>query len=390
MRLLAAALAALAVALLPACAPAAEPEPPATSEPAPEPAPPELTLEEVLHQRALTLVEVMTPRERAASVLMGTFPGTDPAALGDYVVGNGLGGFILMGDNVPGDADALSRITAAMTADAELPPLIAVDQEGGEVSRMPWDDNPGANELKFEPPERTAEAFTARSKLLEQAGVNVNFGIVADVPSGEGSFIYGRALGTTPDDAAARVRAAVEGTRRNGPAVASTLKHFPGHGAAEGDSHFGVPGTDLDRAGWAKTHALPFEAGIDAGAELLMFGHLAYVSVDSRPASLSKEWHRIAREDLGFEGVAISDDLGMLLNSGLPEYQDISAIAIAALQAGADVALMVQGVDPAGMPGVIDAVAAAVESGELSDERLREAAVRVAELRLRVGAGPAP
>ncbi len=333
-------------------------------------------------ERAAAIVDGLSTRERVASVVVAGAEGTDPEALGGFVQGNGLGGFILMGGNVPADAAALAGLTAAISPDPAYPALVAIDEEGGEVTRLPWDGFPGADELRSAPAEETLAAFASRAALLAEAGVNVNFGIVADVADDPDSFIYWRTLGDTPQAAAERVAAAVGGERG---VVASTLKHFPGHGATTGDSHFGVPSTGLDRESWAASHALPFAAGIDAGAELLMFGHLSYAAVDPLPASLSPEWHRIAREELGFEGVAVSDDLGMLLDSELPGYQDLAALVTAALAAGADAALVVRGSSPETMPAVIDAVTAAVDSGALPAERLRDAAVRVAELRLRLG-----
>lgn len=392
--------AALAVAL-PGCAPepadgpsgsGAPSAPPTTASPAPtEPAPADPDQQRA--QRAAELVAAMSLEDRAASVIMGAAPGTDAAALHDYVAGNHLGGFILMGGNIPSGPDALWALTGRLAGDPAFPTLIAVDQEGGEVSRLPWDDHPGADLLKSEPARQTERAFHARAELLVQAGINVNFGVVADVPSGPSSFIYGRALGTTPGSAAKRVAAAVDGEQlvaeqggsgqRRGM-VASTLKHFPGHGAAEGDSHTGVPSTSLSLADWRRSHAKPFEAGIAAGAELLMFGHLAYTSVDAKPASLSRRWHRIARDELGFTGVIVSDDLGMLLSSGVPAYADITKVVVKSLAAGTDLALVIQGVDPASMPGIVDGVAAAVKSGALPQSRLDEAATRVAELRLRI------
>lgn len=357
----------------------------ASETPAPAPDPPDP--DEVRRQRATAIVEGLGTRERAASVIMAGAGGVDPAALGEFVLGNGLGGFIVMSENVPADPAALSAITAAIAPDPAYPALIAIDEEGGEVSRLPWDGYPGADQLRFLPAEDAHAAFAGRAALLAESGLNVNFGVVADVTADPGSFIYWRTLGDTPEEAAVRVAAAVSGEQGAGEhgAVASTLKHFPGHGAATGDSHFGVPSTDLDRDAWAASHALPFVAGIDAGAELLMFGHLSYVSVDPLPASLSPEWHRIAREDLGFTGVAVSDDLGMLLDSGLAEYQDLPSIVVTALAAGADLALLVRGSSPESIPAIIDAVAAAVDSGALDADRLRDAAERVAELRLRLG-----
>lgn len=381
-RLAAATLVVLAAAALLGCA-AEAPAPERTPAPIAQPAdPPPPSPEELRQARAAEIVDALSTRERVASVIMSTLPGTDAAALGDFVAGNGIGGLILMGGNIPADPAALAGLTAALSPDPTYPTLIAVDEEGGQVVRLPWDGYPGADQLRFAAAEETLAAFAARAELLSSAGINVNFGIVADLGTDPNGFIYWRTLGDTAEEAAPRVAAAVAGEAGS---VASALKHFPGHGAAAGDSHFGVPQTPLDPESWAASHALPFASGIDAGAELLMFGHLVYSAVDPLPASLSAEWHRIAREDLGFGGVTVSDDLGMLLDSGLPEYQDLSSNVARALAAGADLALIIRGASLDTLPPLIDAVAASIDAGGPSAERLRDAAIRVAELRLRLG-----
>ncbi|GAA1692463.1 glycoside hydrolase family 3 N-terminal domain-containing protein [Microbacterium sediminicola] len=337
-------------------------------------------------RRAAEIVAQMSLDDKAASVVMGHIAGTSPDALRAYMSETDIGGFILMGANIPASESALREITAALTLDPAFPPLIAVDQEGGVVSRLPWDDFPSSRTLKYEPTDATALAFAGRAALVQRAGISVNFGIVADVTPDTSMFIYTRELGTTPDAAAERVAAAVTG---EGSEVFSTLKHFPGHGAAPGDSHAGIPETGESYAEWASSDALPFAAGIDAGAPLLMFGHLRYTAVDSAPASLSAEWHRIAREDLGFEGVAITDDLGMLEASGLPEYRDPVANAVAALAAGNDMVLTILYSDRDTAGRITAGIAAAVENGQLTQERLDEAATRVAALRLDAAAeGP--
>ncbi|MDR7186198.1 beta-N-acetylhexosaminidase [Microbacterium trichothecenolyticum] len=326
-------------------------------------------------------VSSMTLRERAASVVMGHIPTTDAAALRSYMESTGAGGFLLMGANIPEDEAALEEITASLTVDPAQPPLIAIDQEGGDVSRLPWDDLPSPLELQQADPAAVEAAYAGRSALVRQAGIPVNFGIVADVTADPDSFIHRRVLGTTPDTAAAHVAAAVNGEKGN---VFSTLKHFPGHGAAAGDSHSSIPSTPMPLDQWRATDALPFQAGVDAGAELLMFGHLAYTAVDPAPASLSREWHRIARDELGFDGVTITDDLGMLQGSGLPEYADPVANAVNALAAGNDMLLTVVSSTPDTAPQIVDGIVAAVESGAVPAERLEEAATRVMELRLAV------
>jgi len=211
----------------------------------------------------------------------------------------------------------------------------------------------------------------------------VNFGVIADVTDDAASFIYDRVLGTTPNAAADRVAAAVDGESGQ---VLTTLKHFPGHGAVEGNSHVMIPSTTLSKAEWEKTDAVPFAAGIDAGAPLLMFGHLAYTSVDTAPASLSATWHEIARDELGFTGVAITDDLGMLQASGVPAYADPVANAVRALVAGNDMVLTVMYTTPESVTAITEGIVAAVKDGTLSEDRLDEAAARVMRLRLQTAA----
>ncbi|MGX1703506.1 glycoside hydrolase family 3 N-terminal domain-containing protein [Microbacterium sp. NPDC055357] len=333
--------------------------------------------------RAAALRDSLSLRERAATVVMGHIPTTDAAAVSAYVASTGVGGFILMGSNIPATEAELQSLTAAMTVDPALPPLLAIDQEGGDVTRLPWDDFASAIVLKDRPVDEARDAFAGRAALVQRAGIAVNFGIVADVTSDPGMFIHRRALGTTSAAGAERVAAAVEGEHGT---VLSTLKHFPGHGAAPGDSHAGIPSTDMPADLWRATAGEPFAAGIDTGAELLMFGHLAYTAVDAAPATLSPEWHRIAREDLGFDGVIVTDDLGMLQASGDPAYADPVANAVAALAAGNDMVLAVMFSTADSATLIIDGIVTAVESGALPASRLDDAAARVLELRLQLAA----
>lgn len=335
--------------------------------------------------QAAQLVAEMSTRERAASIIMGHIPSTDPAALSAYLSDTGLGGFILMGANVPDTESALQKVTSNLRVD-ESPPLIAIDQEGGYVSRLPWDDFAASAQLKDRPAADTARAFAARASLVARAGANVNFGIVADTTADRSSFIFGRSLGAEPTAAAERVAAAVTAEE---PFAASTLKHFPGHGAAPGDSHQLIPTTDLTLEQWRQQDAVPFVAGIEAGASLLMFGHLAYTAVDPEPASLSSRWHEIARDELGFEGVMVTDDLGMLLSTGLRQYADPVANAVAAVGAGNDLVLMIAHSTPETAAQLAAGLVVAVDDGTLAAERLQDAAERVMALRLERAASSA-
>lgn len=323
----------------------------------------------------------LTTEQKAAALLMVHAPGTDPAPLRAYVDA-GVSGLILMGDNVPAGPAELGALTAAVQADPEAPVLIGIDEEGGEVQRLPWDGAPGAEGLRAEPPAAANAAYAARAGTLAASGVNVNFGIVADVTADPDSFIFGRVLGTDPASSAERVAGSVAGEQG---LVASTLKHFPGHGAAPGDSHSSVPSAPLTIDEWRAGPALPFASGIDAGAELVMTGHLSYPAVDPAPASLSPEWHRLLRDELGFDGVVVTDDMLMLQHNGLAEFADPGENAVRAVAAGADLLLYVLPADPASMgisiAGLVGAIAGGVQSGRISAEQLDDAVERVLTLR---------
>lgn len=333
---------------------------------------------------AATLVAGMTPREKAAAVVMGHVPTTDAAALADYMRETGVGGFILMRANIGSVPSEVRAVAAALTVDAALPPLLAIDQEGGDVSRLRWDDAPSALTLEGADAAVVADAFAERGAIVAESGLDVNFGVVADWTDDPASFIARRVLGTSAESAAGGVAAAVAG---EAPFAASTLKHFPGHGAAPGDSHRTLPRTEMSREQWRAEEALPFVAGIDAGAPLVMFGHLVYSSVDGAPASLSPAWHDILRNDLGFTGVAVTDDMAMLEASGAPEYADPVENAVLALLAGNDLILGVGYSSAERANAVVDGIAAAVESGRIPLDRIDEAVTRV--LALRLGLPPA-
>lgn len=279
-----------------------------------------------------------------------------------------------MADNIGPSPDSVAALTAGLPNDPVFATLVAIDEEGGEVTRLPWDTLPGGAELASAPVAETSAAFAARAGLLTAVGVNVNFGVVADVTDDPRSFLYDRVLGHDWLSASERVAAAVTAERD----VASTLKHFPGHGAASGNSHSQLPIAELSAADWASGPALPFQTGIDSGAELVMMAHIVVPVVDGAPASLSAVWHSKLRE-LGFDGVIISDDLLMLEHNGLPEFADRTSNALRSLQAGTDLLLWV-GSD--GLDAVWAGLVAAVADGRLSESRIDESLERVLRLRL--------
>ncbi len=335
----------------------------------------------------------MTTDDKVRSLLIGHVSGMNPEGMRFAVApvasgGAGWGGIILMRDNVTPDPAEVAALTAAVIAEPDLPPIVAIDQEGGEVVRLSFDPYPGANELRTQPAGATADAFAGRGGLLASVGVNVNFGIVADVTSDRRSYIFSRTLGDSGTESAERVAAAVLAEQAH---VASTLKHFPGHGRSADDSHFGIPVATVGADEWRVSDAVPFSAGIEAGARFVMFGHLAFPAVDDVPASLSAAWHDVLRRDLGFQGITVTDDLLMLQASGDARWSDPYANAVAALVAGNDALLYVFPADPSSVGidvGVlVNTLSQAVESGIVPAAQLDASVLRMLTFRRELAPG---
>ena len=256
--------------------------------------------------------------------------------------------------------------------------------EDGTVSRaaVPSGASTGkreALELRDGDPAATETAFRERGELLKSLGINTNFGVIADVTADSYSFIWPRVLGSTPAVAADQVAAAVRGEQG---LVNTTLKHFPGHGLSEADSHISIPSSDVTYDEWQEVAAPPFESGIAAGAEMVMVGHLLFPQIASEPASLSPHWHEILREDLGFNGIIVTDAMEMLQGSELPEYADPIANAVQTLNAGSTLVLTASGTGVEEAQQLVNGIADAVRSGQLAPETLKAAGLKLLEARL--------
>ena len=334
--------------------------------------------------QAQEIVRSMSAAELAGQVIVGRWHGSDPATAAGMVEDHHLAGVQLTGDNVV-DRAQVSATTAAVAEAFErtgrsFPPVLGVDQEGGVVAHLrgitaefPSFATAGtAIALKGREGRRTVRAaMRAKALELRELGFTWVFAPVADVTIGEADVtIRSRSASSDPEVAAAAVSAAVEGYVDAG--LVSTTKHFPGHGAATQDSHETLPEIDVSRQELAARELPPFRAAVRAGAPAVMMGHLDVRSVaPGVPTSLAPEAYDLLRNDLGFEGVAITDSLGMgaVISRGRP--------AVDALAAGADLLLM-----PADTPHTHGVVTRAVREGDLSRERVEEAAARVVAVQL--------
>lgn len=295
-----------------------------------------------------------------------------------------VGGVVLFGKNLT-DPQQLVAFTTELHEAGETPMLIAVDEEGGTVARLA--NHPGFDEIPdFLDAEKVGEggtdaAYEMRNTIggyLAGYGIDLDFAPVADVNTNPDNTVIGaRAFSDDPQQAAELVAAAVQGFHDGG--VLCCIKHYPGHGDTAEDSHKDLAVTPKSWQELLSCELMPFAAGIDAGADLVMAGHIAAPEVtgDDTPASLSPQLMQMLREELGFTGVIVTDSLAM---EGITKQYTAAQAAVQAVQAGADVLLM-----PNGLAEAFDALVEAVEDGTIPESRIDESTARVLALKARCG-----
>lgn len=386
-RLFAAALAALSLLSLTACASSDEPEqapeaPPAAEEPeVPEPEP---TPEELAAAEIEDLLASLTLEQKVGQLFFVRCPDSGAA---EDVSAYHLGGYVLFGRDFQDAAGAwLTReqFTAAVqsyqdaaAADTGIPLLIGSDEEGGTVTRA--SRNPNLFEKPFSSPQKLAAQATEhgsifsedaweKSSALLALGINVNLAPVADVSTDPADFIYDRALGQDAAATADYVAQVVTAMRESG--IGSVLKHFPGYGS-NADTHTGIALDQRSLETFRQSDFLPFAAGIEAGAgtTAVLVSHNIMAAVDpDLPSSLSPAVHDLLREELGFTGVVMTDDLAM---DAVAAYSQDGAVAVMALEAGND--LIITTDYRTQIPKVLEAV----ENGTLSMDTIDTACRRV-------------
>jgi beta-N-acetylhexosaminidase len=321
------------------------------------------------------LVAAMTLREHAARMFMFPISGTVLSAEDDaWLRALKPAGVILVGSNFGSPEEVRALVAAIHATNPELPPLVALDQEGGFVSRIADDPAPDAPTMGQLPAAEISALARARAETVAGYGFDVNFAPVADVAFSPDSFMTGRAFGNDPAAVARDVAAYLSGVEATG--VLHGVKHFPGHGRVAIDSHEALPVLNVDTATWWEEDALPFRVAVEAGVPMVMLGHLVVPGWDELPASLSPESVRVLRENLGFPGVVASDDLGMGALATWTPFQIVDL----AVAAGNDLLLFV--VTAAEPAALVDHLAAMVERGDVSSERVAASVGRLLRMQL--------
>ena len=271
---------------------------------------------------------------------------------------------------------------ASLSQPRGLPVLVATDQEHGIVCRVgaPATLFPGAMAIGAGGSRTDARTLGRISGAeLRAMGVNQDYSPDADVNVNPANPVIGvRSFGADPDAVAALVAAEVKGYQSS--QVAATAKHFPGHGDTAVDSHFGFPVITHSREVWEALDAVPFRAAVKAGIGSIMTAHIMVPALDDSgdPATLSHPiLTGILRGELGYDGVVITDSLGM---EGVRQKYGDDRVPVLALKAGVD-----QLLNPPSLDVAWNAVLKAVQGGELTEARLDESILRVLRLKARLG-----
>ena len=317
------------------------------------------------------LLDGMTLEERVGQLFLARHP--QAGGLEDLERFH-LGGYILFAVDFEGmTPDEIRELLGSYQGLTKIPLLIAVDEEGGTVTRV--SSFSAFRESAF----RSTRAYFAaggmaavlsaeeeKAALLTGLGINVNLGPVADIAREYGSFMYSRSLGQDAATTGQFISGTVEVYDRHG--LGSVLKHFPGYGG-NADTHTGAAIDRRSLDALEQTDLVPFRAGIDAGCGAVMMSHNTVTAFDPElPASLSPEVHRYLREELGFEGVIVTDDLVM---GAIQAHFTPAEAAVQAVLAGNDLLCCTDYAQQ------YEAVLTAVLDGRIGIDRLNEAVTRV-------------
>lgn len=297
------------------------------------------------------------------------------AALESYAVG----GIVYFKKNIQSKEQLAEMITNTQSY-SRYPLFIAIDEEGGRVSRFA-DSGLAArvdSAAKIGQTGDTANAYQAGVTIgtyMSELGFNLDFAPVADLANVENSVMEGRAYGADAATVSGFVTSMIQGLKDQN--VTACMKHFPGLGSTTEDTHDGIAVSRRTAEEFRAEEFAVFKAGIETGVDMIMIGHMAAPSLvgDNTPSSLSSVIITdILRDELGFEGVIITDAMNM---SAISEYYESDQVAITALKAGCDMVLM-----PDDFEQAYNGVLQAVKDGVISEERVNDSLRRVYRIKL--------
>lgn len=341
-------------------------------------------------------IKQMTMEEKVGQMLMPdfrTWKGQNVtemnAEIAQLVKDYHLGGVILFRENTVTTEQTARLVDAYQDAAEKYGLLVSIDQEGGIVTRLQMGtDFPGNMALGATRSEELAEKVgSAIGEELNALGINMNFGPVLDVNNNPNNPVIGvRSFSENPELVGKLGNAYIKGLHQSG--TAATAKHFPGHGDTAVDTHLGIAEVPHDLKRLKEVELYPFQQAMDAGIDAIMTAHVTFPKIDDTkaisqldgteiavPATLShKVLTGLMRDDMGFKGVIVTDAMNM--KAVADHFGSVDA-AIRAVKAGADIVLM-----PVGLEAVANGLYNAVNSGDISIERIEQSVERILTLKL--------
>ncbi len=384
-----------------------DPEPGPGPDPAPEP-------EKSVEEKAREIAAGMTTEQKLAQMMIVAFRSdannTKAAdsltpAYAELLKKYDFGGIILFQSNIVNVKQTASMIRACQAAAKSsapgIPMLVCVDQEGGLVNRVSFGVTGSGNMALAATGDYslTEECAGLLGQEIRALGFNMDFAPVADINNNAANPIIGvRSFSDDPTLAAEHVRAFLRGLQRSG--ISGVLKHFPGHGNVGEDSHTHLPSSKLTLEELKACELIPFRAGIESGADMIMTAHIQYPNIEKStytskkdgknvylPATLSRTIITgLLREDLRYDGIVISDSMVM---DAIASHFDKTDAAVMAINAGVDILLCPVDIYREGnadtFPKVDDymqKLLKRVESGDISTEELDDSVVRILKLKM--------
>lgn len=326
-----------------------------------------------------SLLKILTLEEKVAQMFIVRCPQTGAA---EVIAKNQFGGYVLFARDFKNKtkAQAAADIKSYQKA-AKVPLLIAVDEEGGTVNRISL--YKAFRDTPFKSPQ---ELFAAgglelikkdakeKCSLLNSLGVNLNLAPVCDISTNPNDYIYRRTFGQDAAKTAEYIKTVVSVMREN--KMGSALKHFPGYGN-NADTHTGIAVDNRSLEEFRQNDFLPFKSGIEAGAGIVLVSHNIVNAIEAgRPASLSSAAHKLLRDELGFKGIIMTDELSM---DAISKYTGGEEAAVLAVLAGNDMLCCTD------YKTQYAAVLKAVKNGRISEARINESALRILQYKFSAG-----
>ncbi|WP_246000938.1 beta-N-acetylhexosaminidase [Brevibacillus panacihumi] len=355
----------------------AVPAPEAGSEPSSSPSAP-IVEKDAIRER----IDEMTLEEKIGQMIIAGVQGTSASAEDERLIKEQHVGGIIFYKNNLADPASVVRFTNQLKQWNEshsVPLLLSVDQEGGRVSRLPGLDRlPNAQEIgQWNSQEAAGEIGGILGEEVKGMGLNMNFAPVLDIHNNPKNPVIGeRSFGPTADIVSSLGIAVMKQMKQTG--VIPVVKHFPGHGDTETDSHLDLPVIHKSEKDLTQLEWQPFVRAIEEGADAVMVAHILFPQIDEQhPSSLSPAVVTgQLRDKLGFEGVILTDDLTM---GAIAKRYGIGEASVLSVQAGTDIVLIAH--EYANVDNVIAALKQSVADGTLSEERIDESVRRILQLK---------